>query len=331
MKVYRGFQDPALHPRKRCVAIGIFDGVHRAHQLILRKTMQRARETGALSTVLTFDPHPVKILSGNKKNPPILMSLEHRLQKMKFLGLDEAVVVNFNKRFSRISREDFLWKYLLKKMGMIFLAIGHDFRFGKNALGDAVFLSKEAGKAGFKIEVFKPLKDRKSVISSTRIRHLVESGRLDEAGRMLGRPVSIYGTVVKGKGRGRKLGFPTANVDPHHETLPPQGVYAVTGQWGKRPLFGVLHLGQRPTFGEKQKTVEVHWLDWKANLYGRDLEVFFVKKIRPIQRFSSALDLKSVIQKDIQSARRTFLLYITRINQYNLTSSEYSCVGMFVS
>ncbi len=314
MKIYRGFAELPAIKKKRCIAIGIFDGVHRAHQLILKKTIEAARKSKALSMIVTFEPHPVKILSGNKKNPPILMSLDHRLDRMKYLGLDEALVIAFNKKFAKIPHEDFLHQFLLNKLKMSCLAVGHDFRFGKKALGDTAYLSKESLKSGFKLKVFHPLKEKGHTISSTQIRRLVESGELKKAERMLGRPVSIFGTVVKGRGRGRKLGFPTANIDPHHETLPPSGVYAVTGEYNAKKLFGVLHIGKRPTFGEIEKTVEVHWLDWKGNLYGKDIEVFFTKKLRPIKRFSSPAKLKLAIQKDIRSAGEAFSLYKARIN-----------------
>jgi riboflavin kinase/FMN adenylyltransferase len=141
------------------------------------------------------------------------------------------------------------------------------------------------------------------IISSTRIRRLIASGRLEEASRMLGRPVSIYGDVVRGRGRGRRLGYPTANLNPHHETLPPPGVYAVKGLLGRRALKGVVHIGQRPTFAEKDASVEAHFIGFHGDLYGREAELFFVQKLRPIRRFSGPLALKKAIQKDIAAAR----------------------------
>ena len=148
---------------------------------------------------------------------------------------------------------------------------------------------------------------------------------------MLGRPVSIFGTVIHGRGRGKKIGFPTANLDPHHETLPPEGVYAVWGGLGGRPLRGVLHIGKRPTFKDNQKSVEVHWLNWKRDLYGREIELFFVKKLRPIRRFGSAQKLESAIRKDILAAGRAFSLYKAKSNKYNHLLGKRPEVGAYVS
>lgn len=306
MKIYRGFSDPALKTKRRSVAIGIFDGVHLAHRRILKNAIRAAKTKRAVSTVVTFDPHPQKVLSGNKKNPPILMSLEHRLRVMASLGIEEAVVVRFDKKFSKMTREVFLHGRLLGRLGMISLAVGHDFCFGRNAAGGLDYLSREAKRSGFKLSICAAVRVRGKTVSSTMIRHLIERGSLAKAHRMLGRPVSIFGTVIHGRGRGKKVGFPTANLDPHHETLPPEGVYAVRGRLNKRALLGVLHIGRRPTFYDDQKSVEVHWLDWNGDLYGREIELFFVKKLRSTRRFAGTRALKDAIQKDILAASRAF-------------------------
>ncbi len=292
MKVYRGFFDRALKKKPRRVAIGIFDGVHRAHAKILRH----------VDTVLTFDPHPRKVLSGDHKNPPILMSLEHRLRVIESLGVKEAVVVLFDRKFSLMGRADFL-NNLLDRLGMTTLAVGHDFRFGHRALGTTAYLREQSRIRSFKLFVCPPLKWKGRIISSTAIRRRIESGDLRQAAAKLGRPVSIYGTVVHGSGRGHGIGFPTANLDPHHETLPPDGVYAVTGDLNGKKLKGVLHIGKRPTFGLKKRSVEVHLFDMKKDLYGREIELFFVKKLRGIRRFKNAQALGAAIRKDIRLAR----------------------------
>jgi len=302
VKVYHGFLDPALKKKRRSVAIGIFDGVHLAHRRILKNAIRAAKTNHAVPLVVTFDPHPQKVLSGNKKNPPILMSLEHRLRVMASLGIEEALVVRFDKKFSKMTREVFLRSRLLGRLGMVSLAVGHDFCFGRNAAGGLDYLSQEAKRFGFKLSVCPAVRARGKTVSSTMIRRLIEGGSLAKARLMLGRPVSIFGTVIHGRGRGKKVGFPTANLDPHHETLPPEGVYAVRGRLNKRLLLGVLHIGKRPTFSDTQKSVEVHWLDWSGNLYGREIELFFMKKIRPTRRFASARALERAIRKDILAA-----------------------------
>ena len=303
MRVYHGLSDPRLKKKKRCVAVGIFDGVHRAHARILAHAMSAAKKTRTVPAVLTFDPHPQKVLSGDHKNPPILTSLAHRLRAMAALGIAEAVVVRFDRRFARTDRADFLERDLLDRLGVRMLAVGHDFRFGRRALGDTRYLRERSRALGFKLFVCPPVKHGGRLVSSTAIRRLIEKGRLKEAGAMLGRPVSVYGTVIRGRGRGRSLGFATANLDPHHETLPPEGVYAVRGDLGGRPVKGVLHIGKRPTFGETDKSVEVHLFEWKRELYGREIELFFVRKLRPIRRFRSVGELRKAIAGDARRAR----------------------------
>ena len=308
MKVYRGFSDKTLKKKKRCLAIGIFDGAHRAHARILRGVVREAKRTRARSAVLTFDPHPQKVLSGDHKNPLILMSLAHRLRVIASFGVAEAVVVPFNKKFSRVDRDTFLEKYLIDRLGVKMLAVGHDFRFGRGARGTTRYLAACSRRLGFKLFVCPPVKQKGRVISSTAIRRLIERGHLKQAEKMLGRPVSVYGTVVRGRGRGRTLGFPTANLDPHHETLPPEGVYAVRGELDGKHLKGVMHIGKRPTFGERDKRVEAHLFDWKRPLYGRELEFFFVRKLRPTRHFKGPAELIRAIRSDERRARRIFAL-----------------------
>ena len=304
IKIYRGFGDPRLHKKERAVAVGIFDGVHQGHQKIIARVLIESRKRGWVPTVVTFDPHPMKVLRPRIHHPNILMSLAHRLRMFESLGVREAVVIRFDRRFSKVSREIFLRRLLLDRLGMKFLAVGHDFRFGRKALGDSDFLRGEAKKSGFHAAFISPLKNAGQIISSTRIRSLVETGRLAEAKKMLGRPVSVYGTVVRGRGRGKKLGFPTANLNPHHEALPPEGVYAAFGYLGGRKLKGVIHIGARPTFSESDRSLEVHFLNFTGDLYGREIELVFVARLRGIRRFQNPEALTRAIRRDSQKAAR---------------------------
>lgn len=308
MKIYRGFSDKRLKTKKRCIAIGIFDGVHRGHASILHRVVRGARRLKATPAVLTFDPHPRKVLSGDRKNPPILMSLEHRLRVIASLGIREVVVVHFEKKFSRVTREAFLERDLVGRLGAKMLGVGHDFRFGRFARGNAAYLRSRSRALGFKLSVCAPVKRKGRIISSTAIRRAIETGRLERARDMLGRPVSVYGTVVHGHGRGARIGFPTANLDPHHETLPPEGVWAVYGDLEGARVRGVLHIGPKPTFGEGQKSVEVHLLGRRGSLYGKEIELFFLKRLRPIRRFENARSLSYAIGRDVARARRVFSL-----------------------
>ncbi len=305
MRVYRGFSDTSLKPRARAVAIGIFDGVHRGHSLILRKALASAKKLRASATVVTFDPHPQKVLSPGR-TPKILMSLEHRLHFFATHGVKETVVVPFNKGFSRVSHQDFLKKLLLKKLGMRSLSVGEDFRFGRKALGGRDYLKKESRAEGFALFLSPALSYKGRPVSSTRIRERIEKGDLKEASRMLGRPVSVSGTVVHGRSRGSRIGFPTANLNPHHETLPPPGVYAARGELGGKYLQGVVHIGERPTFQDRRKTLEVHFLDFHRPLYGREIELAFLGRLRGVRTFPDARVLVRQIRKDILRARALF-------------------------
>ena len=303
MIVFRGLNDPHLKSRPRSIAIGIFDGVHRGHQSILKSMQSFAKRFKASSMVVTFDPHPSKVLFPGKNPPPILMSLDHRLRLLERMGIRESLIIPFNRKFSKLSREAFLNKILLKKLGMKSLSVGHDFRFGYKALGDSAYLEQSAAKKIFYFSQVAALKMGTDVISSTRIRSLIEKGELVKASKMLGRPVSVYGTVIRGRGRGRSLGFPTANLNPHHEALPPPGVYAAYGYLGATKLKAVIHIGERPTFKDREKSLEAHFLHFHKNIYGRDVELIFVKRLRSITPFKNPAALIEAIHKDIRQAR----------------------------
>lgn len=303
MKIYHGLWDKNLKRRPRSIAIGIFDGVHRGHRRILSRGVYDAKRFHAPSMVVTFDPHPVKILKPAAAHP-ILMSLPHRLRFFERLGVEETLVIRFNRRFSQTTRERFLKELLIGKLGMRSLCVGHDFRFGCRGEGDAAYLSEKSRELGFHLSFVRPVKYRREIISSTRIRRLIESGRLGTAREMLGRPVSVYGTVVHGRGRGKSVGFPTANLNPHHETLPPAGVYAAWGFLNGRRLKGVIHIGEKPTFNDKEKSLEVHFLNFHKNIYGKEIELIFVARLRGIRRFKSREDLSGAIQKDAGQALR---------------------------
>ena len=303
MKIYRGFDDPALKRRDRSAAIGIFDGVHLGHQQILKKLVADAKRARRASLVITFDPHPAKVLHPAAQHPPILMSLAHRLRLFEKLGVTETLVVRFDRKFSGIAHETFVSELLVGRCGVRSLTVGYDFRFGHQGLGTLEYLSRAAKSFGFRLSVVGALKQGGRVISSTEIRRRIVRGQLKDAARMLGRPVSVYGDVVKGKGRGKKLGFPTANINPHHETLPPSGVYAVRGFLGGRRLAGVLHLGARPTFAERDRSVEVHFFNLHSDLYGREIELEFIHKLRNIKHFKGPEQLIRAIESDIRRAK----------------------------
>lgn len=302
MRVLRGLGAAAgTTPRGRSVALGVFDGVHLAHRRILRKAVATARRLGARATVLTFDPHPKNVLFPDKRRP-ILQSLEHRLRIFSELGFDEAIVIRFDRRFAATTAEGFL-RLLTERLDARAVCVGHDFRFGRHGQGDAALLRSWAAETGRRIWIEPPYKVGGEVVSSTLIRGLVLRGELGRASRLLGRRVSVYGNVVRGHGRGRKIGFATANLNPHHETLPPAGVYAAWGAVRGRRIAAVVHIGPRPTFAEKDPSIEVHFLSPQPRLYGSSIEVGFVRKLRDINRFNSTAELIQAIRSDVRRAR----------------------------
>ena len=307
MKVYEGVGGVRLRKKSRSIAIGVFDGVHRGHQVILSRMLRRSHDSRLISMVVTFDPHPLKILEPRSAHP-ILMSLPHRLRLFEEMGISEALVIRFTRTFSRMDRERFLSDLLIGRLGLGALSVGYDFRFGTRGLGDLEFLRAKACERNFLLSVCRPLKYGKQIISSTWIRRLILSGDLRTASLMLGRPVSVYGTVIHGRGRGRASGFPTANLNPHHETIPPDGVYAVWGELGGRCLKGMLHIGARPTYGEGERSLEVHFLDFSGDIYGKEVELIFLKRLRPIRKFDNPAELTRAIRKDISVASCLFSL-----------------------
>jgi riboflavin kinase / FMN adenylyltransferase len=284
---------------KAVVALGVFDGVHRGHQKILKSVVKQARKIKGTSVVLTFWPHPQKEES--------LYSLAHRLRLFKDLGLDICIVVNFNPSFSSMSAETFIKNVLVDKIGSDYIYIGEDFRFGSDAQGDANLLDKLARIHQFKVKRFTLIQVNQKPISSTIIRSLIKKGNLAVSEKLLGRRVSVLGSVIKGTRLGRQIGFPTANINPQHEVIPPVGIYAVQIIFSGKIYKGICYIGRRPTIDAKNKSiqVEVHIFDFHKVIYGKTLEIQFVKLIRLDRKFASLEDLSNQIKKDIVSCRKS--------------------------
>ena len=275
------------------VTIGIFDGVHKGHQVILRKVLEKAKKSRLKSVVITFDPHPVKVLSHNSRIP-LLMSLDHRIRLIKEMGVDYFFVEKFTKSFSKLSPEDFIKNILIGKLNIKALVTGENFLFGFKEKGDTRLLKKLSKIYNFKFYSIPPLKIKGEYVSSTRIRKAIEKGNLKLASELLARPVTILGTVVRGKALGRKIGFPTANIDPHHESIPPSGVYGVDVALEGKLYCGILNISSN-------KIIEVHILNFNRNIYGKDIEVIFKQKIRNEKKFKTLAALKRQIQLDISN------------------------------
>jgi len=287
--------------KRPVVALGVFDGVHLGHREILKAAVKKARSIKGTSAVLTFWPHPQKEES--------LYSLEHRLRLIGELGIDVCIVINFNQKFAGISAENFIKNILIRKVGADYIYIGKNFKFGKNAKGDFKLLRKLSPIYNFKLKVFEVIRINNQTISSTYIRKLIKKGNLQAAQRLLMRPVSVLGTVIKGASLATKLGFPTANINPHHEVLPSSGVYAVKIIFNHQKLNGVCNIGTKPTFRTQgEKHIEVYIFNFRQNIYGRYLEIQFVKKIRDEKKFASSPSLVKQIKKDIIRSKALFSL-----------------------
>lgn len=282
--------------------IGIFDSVHRGHQKILKKLVKEARHSGAKSLVITFHPHPRKVLRPDAKIP-FITSLEHRLRLIESLGVDSSLVIRFTRSLSRMSARDFINKILVRRLGVKAIVVGVNFLFGNRDKGNFILLKKLSRLYGFKLFGVKPIRIKGTIVSSTKIRRAIEKGNLKDAALMLGRPVTVLGTVVKGRRIGRRLGFPTANIDPHHEAIPPSGVYAVDVKLKNKSYKAVLNIGTRPTFGKgSESTIELYILNFKQDIYNKDVEIIFKRKIRDERRFASIEALREEIQRDIRRA-----------------------------
>ncbi len=303
-----------------CVCtIGNFDGVHKAHQKLLGVIKRTAASKHARSLVITFKNHPHQV--GKKKKKPILTSLEHKLFLLKRSGVDLCFVFSFNSFFKNLSPEKFLQDILFKKFSISELIIGYNFRFGRNREGNAALVRRHALRRGIKLVVQKPLKIGDVRVSSSLIRSLVSRGKLIQAQRLLGRKYSVFANVVKGRGRGTLLGFPTANLDLHSEVMPPTGVYIVkVNIWDinfkktkkgtivsekliNENVTGVCNLGYTPTFGDvPYPKAEVHFPGLKADFKDKLLEVTFYHKIRNEKKFPTVSKLKKQIEHDVKKA-----------------------------
>jgi len=300
--------DQIEKPYKNAViTIGNFDGVHIGHQALFHEVIEKAGSIGGTSIVMTFDPHPVRVLKQNGHLPLITMN-EQKVELIENSGIDVLICIQFNKDFAAISAKDFVEDLLLKCIGMKAIVVGKDYTFGKNREGNLDLLQTFANNLGFEVIVADWVETSKGLpnrISSTRTRELVMAGEVDEAKKLLGRYYQIRGLVITGRNRGGKLlGFPTANITLHDELCPKNGVYAVTVDCMEKKYQGVANIGYSPTFDDGVFSVEVHILDFNENIYGQKIRVNFVQRIRDEIKFSDIAELSDAIRNDIEKARK---------------------------
>ncbi len=285
------------------LAIGVFDGVHLGHLKILNETKKIASHFGLTSSVLTFSPHPLKTL-GTRPAPPLIISLEQRLKILKEIGIEQVIIAKFTRNFSRKKPGDFIKELVLKKLNTEWIIVGCDYRFGMNGAGDKNLLKSLAGKFKFKVVFVKSLVLGKRKVSSSLIRKLIAEGRLIEASKYLGRYYNLTGKVIKGKCCGKLLGFATANLPIAPRLLLKEGVYAGWVLIGDKKKKAVINIGKGPTFRMGSKIIEVHIFDFNKNIYGKEIEVFFVKKLRREKKFKNKNELIQQIKKDVQKTKK---------------------------
>jgi riboflavin kinase / FMN adenylyltransferase len=288
------------------LALGNFDGVHRGHRKILDRVRRVAGEHGATSLVMTFDPHPPRIVRPDKA-PPLLMTKAQKLEALADAGLQGAAIVRFTRELSRWDPEMFVRNVLVDWLHVAEVWVGANFLFGHDRAGNFSLLRSLGARYGFKAEKIDPVRYKDFVVSSTRVRRLISEGRVDEAGALLGHTYAIDGTVVQGDRRGRELGFPTANLCTENELLPPHGVYATTTKIDGVVLASVTNIGTRPTVDQSGRTsIETHVLNLNRELYGASLRIGFVQRLRDERAFESLDVLKAQIAADCGRARVLF-------------------------
>lgn len=280
------------------VTIGNFDGVHLGHQKILRDTRELAARTRALAVVLTFYPHPARILRPSQA-PLLLMTLEQRLAAIEDMGVDAALVLTFDESLAKVNAEDFVRRYLKETLAASAVVIGNTFRFGRGQEGDATLLTR----MGLEVHATPPVEVDGIAVSSTAIRLAVAEGRMGHAARMLGKPFSLGGEIQPGTGQGRKLVVPTLNLKMQQELLPLSGVYATETIVEGKTYRSATNVGMRPTFDGKRLAIETHLLDFSEDLTGGKMEIRFLRRLRDEQKFATPAELRAQVLRDIEQAK----------------------------
>ena len=306
MRLFHG-TDNANIARPTVLTLGVFDGLHLGHQLVMKTLVERARACKAVPTVITFEPHPRAVLHPESA-PPLLQTFDQKIEALTVLGIEQTIVIHFNQAFAEIRAEDFLRDVVVDRLHAKEVYLGRGFFFGHNREGNIELLRRASKQLGFLADEVPEVRLRGKRIGSTTIRQLLAEGRVNLARRMLGRPYGVEGPVARGDARGLELGFPTANVQPHNRVIPRRGVYVtatlIEGQWRR----SVTNIGVRPTFGDAlEPSVETHVIDWTGDLYADVLRVRFLHRLRDERKFASVDELKLQIERDVSRAKRYFV------------------------
>jgi riboflavin kinase / FMN adenylyltransferase len=287
------------------LAIGVFDGVHRGHQAVISTSADHAAASNGTPVVVTFDPHPEKVLRPQAA-PHLLSATQHKIALIRALGVEHLLIITFDKEFAATEPEDFVQKLVIHSKPLREICVGHEWSFGKNRRGNLDLLKKLGAKFNFDVVGIPPVKINGAVVSSTAIRQAIEKGDFAKAAEMLGREYTILGTVTRGDNLGKKIGFPTANLSAHSEQFPPNGVYVAEARIDGELYRGVINLGIRPTVssGKSERVLEIHLFDFNRDIYGHDVEVRFLKFLRPEKKFANLDALVQQIRRDVEQARQ---------------------------
>jgi riboflavin kinase/FMN adenylyltransferase len=305
MRLFHG-TDNAEIQRPTVLTLGVFDGLHLGHQLIMRTVVERARAVDAVPTVITFDPHPRAVLHP-ESSPPLLQTLDQKVEGFGVLGIEQTIVVRFTAEFAQIPAENFLREVVKERLHAKEIYLGRGFAFGHDREGNIELLRRVSQELGFFADEVPEVRLRGQRVSSSRVRELLSEGKVNLARRLLGRPYGVEGLVERGDERGHRLGFPTANLHPKNRVIPRNGVYVtgalIDGQWRR----SVTNVGLRPTFGaDTEPSVETFVIDWAGDLYGDVVRVRFLHRLRDERKFNSIEELKRQIEQDVDRARSYF-------------------------
>ena len=305
METLRSVTELSQLPGPLFIAIGVFDGIHLGHQAVISTSAQHALAENGTPVVITFDPHPEKVLRPAKA-PHLLTATSHKIALIQTLGVRHLLVIPFNTQFAATEPEDFVQQLVQHSNPLREICVGHEWSFGKNRRGNLQLLTRLGATFDFNVVGIRPVTVDGEIVSSTTIRRAVETGDFKKAAAMLGREYTILGTVVHGDDLGKKIGFPTANLSAHNEQFPPNGVYVAEAKLEGAVYPGVVNLGYRPTIssGKSDRVLEIHLLDFKRDIYNRDLELRFVRYLRPEKKFENVDALVRQIERDVQEARK---------------------------
>jgi riboflavin kinase/FMN adenylyltransferase len=308
MKIIRNVDYITQEYRDSNVTIGNFDGIHLGHQEILKRTVKESKEANRRSIVITFDPHPKKVIHPERRPFFLLTTLDEKLRLIESFNIDIVVLISFTTEFSKTTAEEFVRNILWDKLHLNKLFIGYDYAFGKNKGGNAAFLRTFGGKLGFQVEEIGAVMVDDTIVSSTNVRLSILKGDARGASRMLARPYNMSGTVVKGFRRGTEIGFPTANIESE-KVIPAEGVYAIIAEVEGNRYQGVINIGYNPTFGNEELSMEVHLLDFQGDIYEKTIDIQFIDRLRDEIKFDSPDKLVVQIKKDIDRAKELLAPY----------------------